>query len=332
MLDYINNHFMTFTHWVAAFIEFTGVMHTSYLVRYLAYWAAGKPVESNEPPRDAIQNLWFWGRCVWSLGILGFALAVTLAALFNGQTALWPGVPEVVGLILFFTLMCVVGLLEGMQIAFFTVANLPKSERGDAPMALRTCECLFKNGGKNLPGFMCGRQMTVTLCFFIIARVTTINVGEGEDNIFGVNDTFQNFFNTGFLGAIITTILGSISWQLVAGAFPIAFLSNPIVYIFLQLALALEATGICAAAWFLALIQKRIMGFQFDEVYVGTPEERAAGKHADDPDALDNLDMGTNVLQQPVGTHELPLSFLQKFTEGSYSEQRERILKKIIYL
>jgi silicon transporter len=329
MLDYINTHFMTFTYWVAALIEITGVMHTSYLIRIICYFLAGKPVESNEPPRDGIQNLWFWGRVVWSLGILGFAIAVTLEALFKGQTALWPGVPEVVGLILGVLLMCVVGLLEGMQIAFFTVAKLPKSERGDAPMALKTCECLFKNGGKNLPGFMCGRQMTVTLCFFVIARVTTINVGEGEENIFGVNNTIQNFFNTGFLGAIITTILGSISWQLVASAFPIAFLSNPIVYIFLQLALALEATGICAAAWFLALIQKKIMGFQYDEVYVGTPEERAAQKHADDPEALNKLDMGTNVLQQPVGTHELPQYLLQKFGEGTYSERREKILNNI---
>ncbi|KAG7365900.1 silicon transporter [Nitzschia inconspicua] len=319
MLDYINNHFMTFTYWVAALIEVTGVMHTSYLIRIMCYWAAGKPVESNEPPRDGIQNLWFWGRVVWSLGILGFALAVTLEALFKGQTALWEGVPEVVGLILFFVLMCVVGLLEGMQIAFFAVSKLPKSERGDAPMALKTCECLFKNGGRNLPGFMCGRQMTVTLCFFIIARVTTIQVNEGEENIFGVSNTFQNFFNTGFLGAIITTILGSISWQLVASAFPIAFLSNPIVYVFLQLALALEATGICAAAWFLALIQKKVMGFQLDEVYVGTPEERAAKGHADQ---VENLDMGTNVLGHAQ---------MNKFgwVEGSYTDRRERTLRNI---
>merc|ERR1712176_1156628 len=138
---------------------------------------------------------------------------------------------------------------------------------------MKTCELLFRGEGRNLPGFMVGRQMTVTLCFFVIARVTTLNVvpGEGE-NIFGVSDGIQNFFNLGFLGAIITTILGSISWQLVAGAFPIAFLGNPIVYIFLQLALALEATGICAGAWFLALIQKKVTGFQFDEVYIGTPE------------------------------------------------------------
>ena len=93
-------------------------------------------------------------------------------------------------------------------------------------------------------------------------------------------DGMQESFNLGFLGAIITTILASIAWQLVAGAFPIAFLSNPLVLVFLRIALAIEATGICAGAWFLAKIHKNISGFQFDEVYVGTPEEqRAASEH-----------------------------------------------------
>merc|ERR1712127_748385 len=230
MLDYINNHFMTF-------------------------WAAGKPVESNEPPKTGFTFAFFWGRVLFSLGVLGFALAVTIEALYLGKTSAWDGIPDTVSLILFIVLMCCVGLLEGMQIAFFTVAKLPKSERGSSSLALKTCHCLFKNGGKNLPGFMCGRQMTVTLCFFIIARVTTINVDIGnEPNIFGVPDYIQRMFNLGFMGALTTTILGSIAWQLVAGSFPIAFLSNPIVYVFLQFALFLEATGICSAAWFLALI------------------------------------------------------------------------------
>jgi hypothetical protein len=83
------------------------------------------------------------------------------------------------------------GLLEAMQIALFTVAKMPKSERGDAPLALQVCECVFGRGGKNLPGFMMGRQMTVTFCFFSIARVTTIQLDEGEGNIFGVADWVQ---------------------------------------------------------------------------------------------------------------------------------------------
>merc|ERR1712072_1022683 len=306
---------MTFTYWVAALIEVTGVMHTSYLIRMMAFWAAGKPVESNEPPKTGFTLVFFWGRVLFSLGVLGFALAVTIDAIFQGKTTMWEGLPPVVGLILFIVLMCCVGLLEGMQIAFFAVAKLPKSERGDSSLALKTCHCLFKNGGKNLPGFMCGRQMTVTLCFFVIARVTTLNVvtGTGE-NIFGVSDGIQEFFNLGFLGAITTTILASIAWQLVAGAFPIAFLSNPIVYIFLQIALFLEATGICAGAWFLALIQKKITGFQYDEVYIGTAEERAAKNHGDDYGHA-GLDLGTNVLAATVhaGTIET------EWVEGGYT-------------
>jgi hypothetical protein len=50
----------------------------------------------------------------------------------------------------------------------------------------------------------------------------------------------QESFNLGFLGAIITTILASTAWQLVAGAFPIAFLSNPLVLVLLRIALAIE--------------------------------------------------------------------------------------------
>jgi hypothetical protein len=212
---------------------------------------------------------------------------VTLAALFEGKTTMWEGVPEAVSVILFFLLMSVVGLLEGMQIAFFAVTKLPKkSERGDAPFAKKTCELLFRGEGRNLPGFMIGRQLCVVSCFFIIARVTTLNVGEDDENIFGVSDGLQAFFNTGLLGAIITTIVASISWQLVASAFPILFLSNPLVYYFLQLCLLLEATGLASGFWVIAAIHKRIAGFQHDEVYIGTAEERAAKNLGDNEEQL----------------------------------------------
>jgi hypothetical protein len=49
------------------------------------------------------------------------------------------------------------------------------------------------------------------------------------------------------------------------------------------LCLVLEASGICSAAWLLALVHKQVAGYQLDEVYVGTPEERAiAEKEGDD--------------------------------------------------
>jgi hypothetical protein len=327
MLDYINNYFMVFTYWVAALIEISGVVHASYLISMIVHYAAGKPLESNEPPKTGLTFAFYWGRILFSCGVLCFGLAVTIEALYLGKTSAWAGIPETVSLILFFVLMSCVGLLEGMQIAFFAVSKLPKSERGSSTIALKTCECLFKNGGKNLPGFMCGRQMTVTLCFFIIARVTTINVVIGEEeNIFGVPDYIQRMFNLGFMGALTTTILGSIAWQLVAGAFPIAFLSNPVVWVFLQCALFLEATGICAAAWFLALLQRKACGFQFDEVYIGTPEERAAKGNADSSPA--SVEVSTFVPATSPGAPSITKEFMD-LVEENFTNSREKIMSNI---
>ena len=60
-----------------------------------------------------------------------------------------------------------------------------------------------------------------------------------------------------------------------------AFLSNPLIYVIIRLCLLLEASGVCSAAWLLALVHKQIVGYQLDEVYVGTPDERAAAKRYD---------------------------------------------------
>jgi hypothetical protein len=110
--------------------------------------------------------------------------------------------------------------------------------------------------------------------------------------LFGVPDGMQLFFNTGLHGALITTIVASITWQFVASAFPIAFLSNPLVYFFLRICLLLEATGICSRAWVLANIHKAIAGFQVDEVYIGTTDERAASKNTKDLKDQDHMGPG----------------------------------------
>merc|ERR1711988_1154817 len=145
------------------------------------------------------------------------------------------GVPSWIAVIIFVILLCIVGMLEGMQIAFFAVAKIPASERGDSIFAKKTCELLFRGEGYNMPAFMVGRQLCVVSCMFFVARVTTVSIPDGGSNIFNVSQRLQEFFNLGFLGALITTIIGSISWQLVASTFPIAFLSNPLTYILLRL-------------------------------------------------------------------------------------------------
>jgi silicon transporter len=275
MLDYTNNYFALFTIWVAMVIEWSGLLHASYVIQLLVGRLAGKPIESNEPPKNVSDTLGFTFRCIFSLCVLGFAFAVTIKALFDGNTTMWEGVPPTLAFIVFLILMSVVGMLEGMQIAFFAVAKLPASERGDASFAKKTCNLLFTGEGNNLPGFMIGRQLCVVSCMFFVARVTSVSLPEGADNIFGVPDWIQAICNAGFFGALITTIVGSISWQLVASAFPLAFLANPMTYVLLRICLLLEATGLCTGAWVLAAIHKKIAGFQRDEVYIGSAEERA---------------------------------------------------------
>lgn len=187
---------------------------------------------------------------------------------------MYKGVPSWLSVLLFFVFMTIVGMLEGMQIAFFAIAKMTEEERAKSPWAKKTCDVLFKGDGRNLPGFMVGRQMCVTMCFFIVARVTTIRLNEGEGNMFGVSDGVQEFFETGLLGALITTVAASITWQLVASAFPMVFLSTPITYILLQFCLFLEWTGLCQGSWVIARIHRKIAKFKRDEVYIGTAEER----------------------------------------------------------
>merc|ERR1712113_384429 len=287
MLDYCNNYFGLFTLYFALFVEFTGLLHASYLVQYLVSILAGKPVETKEGPRDIGQAIFFWGRCMFSLAVLCFCIAVTFVALFKGKTTMWDSVPPGAAVAIFFILVCIVGMLEGMQIAFFAVAKLRPEDRGDTNFAKLTCNLLFKGEGNNLPGFMIGRQLCVVSCMFFVARVTSVTDPDpGEDNIFGASAGLHGLFKTGLLGALMLTILGSISWQLVAAAFPIAFLNFPLTYFLLRLCLLLEATGLCNAAWVIAAIHKKIAGFKRDEYYIGTAEERAKQALEDDDEAL----------------------------------------------
>ena len=311
MLDYVNNYFALFTLQVARLIEASGLLHCCYLVQMFFAYAAGQPLVSTEAPRNALQSLFFWARVLVSMAILGFAFAVTLSALFHGQTTMWEGVPPEASVVLFFFFMGIVGMLEGMQIAFFAVAKMGEEERAKHPWAKKTCDILFEGDGRNLPGFMVGRQMCVTLLFFFVARVTTIELKEDEENIFGVSDGLQAFFDTGLMGALITTIVASITWQLVASSFPMAFLSTPVTYVLMRFCLFLEWTGLCQGSWVVARVHRKLVGFKRDEVYIGTPEERHALKlkNGADPRSMDEDDYNVRPGHMYPGVPRLPVDF-----------------------
>jgi len=274
MLDYTNTFFMKITLYVAIAIEASGMLHASYLIQIIVSKITGKQITSNEPDRVLSQKIFFWGRVLMSSAALAAAFYVTICALFEGKTSMWKGVPAYISVIILFALMTVVGMLEGMQIAFFAVSRITDKERRAHYWSRHCSDLLFAQGGLGLPGFLIGRQLCVASCFIVIARITTPQIAEGQENILGVSDGMQNFFDTGLLGALITTIVASIVWQLVASAFPLAFLGNPITYVLLRVCLTLETTGICSFAWVLSSVYQEFLGFEDDEVHIGTAEER----------------------------------------------------------
>ena len=102
--------------------------------------------------------------------------------------------------------------------------------------------------GKNLKSFVVGRQIWVTFCMFVVARISGID-GNNQDfadgyTTFAISESFQNFVNTGIIGAFVTTILGSLIFRVIASKFPLLFLSNPLIYPVIHLCLFLESTGI----------------------------------------------------------------------------------------
>lgn len=283
MLDFVNNRFMLVTVWISLAMEASGLMHAVYVVQLLFAKMTGKSFgNQDEATTSVCSKIFFWLRVVLSLAVLGFAFAVTLSALFHGQTAMWEGVPEFASVIIFFVLMCFVGLMEGMQIALFAVVNLPAQAMEQYPIAQKNCQLVFQ--GSRFQALLIGRQICVTICMFLVARITTIQAPEdGDETIFGVPASVQQFFQTGLLGAVITTIVGSLAWRVVASSFPLAFLSNPVIYVIIRLCLWLEASGVCTAAWLLASLHKHVVGLQTDDVYLG--DKAAKGKDATERDS-----------------------------------------------
>ena len=81
----------------------------------------------------------------------------------NGRTTMWSGVPYGISLLLFFVLMGVVGMLEGMQIALLAVVRMDQeSVNAVHPRVSATCDFILRDA--NLEAFLVGRQILVTVC------------------------------------------------------------------------------------------------------------------------------------------------------------------------
>ena len=115
ILDFINNYTMIITTYISLAIEFSGLLHSVYLVQYGFAYITNTKVESSSSSTDVspsrtllIRKIFFWFRVIFSLGVLGFALAVTITALLDGKSGMWEGVSPTVSIMIFFCFFHVV--------------------------------------------------------------------------------------------------------------------------------------------------------------------------------------------------------------------------------
>ncbi len=269
LLDFINNYMMLYTTYISLWIEFSGLLHCVYIVQILFAKLTGTKLETQS--RGLVSKIFFWARVIFSTILLGFCFAVTLQAISDGNSGMWEGVPVWASIVIFFTLMCLAGLLDGMQIAAFALMNMPEEELMQHNVAYTNCQLMFS--GSNLQSFLIGRQIFVASLIFIVARIASIS-GPDDYAIFGASASLQNFYNTGLLGSVALTIVGSLIWRIIASSCPLPFMSNPIIFVIIKMCLLLEESGICSSSWGLALVHKKFVGYQPDEVYLGKSSPR----------------------------------------------------------
>jgi len=278
MIALLNNVIMPITTVISLLIEYSGLLHSVYLVQMLFNKLTGKtPEEKDEKSNTPLVKCLFWLRVFMSLLFLAFAFAVHLTEIGKGRTSMWGGVPPAASIVIFFFLMIVVGHLEGMQIAIFAVMRMDDSVPRTT-VAQICCNLAFK--GENLRKIVVGRQMLATVCMFVIARITSVdssNKAFKVDNVTSLDtgdQGLQGLIFTNLLAALITTIVASLSFRVVASQFPMVFLSNPMIIIILRVCLFLEATGIMQFAWLLAHGIKRLLKLKPDEVVLAEARQQ----------------------------------------------------------
>ena len=275
MLDFMNNYLLVGTVYVALAVEASGILHAVYLVQILFSKLSGKAIE-NDLPKTAFQKFFFWLRVALSTSLVVGASVITMVALYNRQTTAWDSLPPSVSFVILIVLIFIGGLLEGLQIAIFKVLHMPKEDLQEHKVASSNCNIVF--AGK-LERLLVGRQIIQTILMFLIAKISTVkHLSDSSESLFGLENSFiSTLFDTGVAGALISTVIASLSWRVLANSFPFLFLSNPFAYWIIKLCLFMESTGVCYSAWILAEINRRFVKYNHDEVYIG----KAAGKEDD---------------------------------------------------
>jgi len=189
-------------------------------------------------------------RFILSACLLGFSLFVTSYAIFTQKTGFYKEVPGWAALILFFVVLFLLGIAEGLQLALVELKRQkPETYRLSHPRAYRLGE--LASQGDNIEKFLVGRQVIVVFLVFFAAKLTSVTV-QGQEFLFPVPVWVSSvFLETGLLASIVVVVLAQLTPQIVSSVFPIQFLELRIMRPVYYACLFLEFTGLTHFCWVL---------------------------------------------------------------------------------
>jgi len=191
-------------------------------------------------------------RYVFSFALLVFSSVVTFYAIWEQKTSFWKAVPGWVALILFFVVLVLLGIMEGLQIALVELKRQhPDTYRNSHPRAYRLGNIAAE--GDNIERFLMGRQVSVVCLVFFAAKLTTIHGRDPSGFLFPVPEVVQALLlETGLLACVIVVIVAQLVPQIVASQYPVQFMELAVNMPAFYTCLALEMTGITHFTWVLA--------------------------------------------------------------------------------
>jgi len=298
MLDILNSRAMLYAViYLSLIVETSGLLHAVYLFKALfakfCFYSKhsslslqtlsieDRDVLTRISTKKILQRILYWFQILASTGIFLYAMIIILASMFVNSIP--SGILNTIG---FIALIVMVGILEGMQVAIFAIMKCSNETKEndifeEYPMAKTNYAIIFKKEVNKMEEFLIGRQICVTVCMILIARMTSLDLVSESSNGF-INDVkpkhkgFQHLLElTGIFGALCTTIAASLIWRVIATSFPAMFLSNRVIKYCIKLCLFIDFTGICSASrlitkglkykWHFADVV--ICVFQSDEVH-----------------------------------------------------------------
>ena len=196
---------------------------------------------------------------MYSFALLGFAVVVVMASIFQNQTVgtAEQGIPPGAAFVIFWFLIVWLAMMEGGQGALVGLQPIDESLYAEShPRALKCTSVAHK--GDNMERFIVGRQFLVVLVVFVInIMASPIN----NASVLGFSDIMNEIFLTSGLSVILTTIMiGQLTAQVNAANCMLDFINNYFMLFTIYVSLFIEYSGLLHCVYLVQMLFAKISG------------------------------------------------------------------------